>query len=65
VTQRWDEPIDLTDFEWRMIEPLLPNKLRGVPRVDDRHLLNGIFCRSRPKGDVPAAKSRPQQRTDG
>ena len=26
-----------------MIEPLLPNKPRGVPRVDDRRVLNGIF----------------------
>jgi transposase len=34
---------DLTDFEWRMIEPLLPNKPRGVPRVDERRVLNGIF----------------------
>ena len=34
---------DLTDFEWRLIEPLLPNKPRGVPRVDDRRVLNGIF----------------------
>ncbi len=34
---------DLTDFEWRIIEPLLPNKPRGVPRVDDRRVLNGIF----------------------
>jgi transposase len=25
---------DLTDFEWRVIEPLLPNKPRGVPRND-------------------------------
>jgi transposase len=32
---------DLTDFEWRVIEPLLPNKPRGVPRVDDRRVLNG------------------------
>lgn len=24
---------DLTDFEWRVIEPLLPNKPRGVPCV--------------------------------
>jgi len=30
---------DLTDFEWRVIEPLLPNKPRGVPRVDDRRVL--------------------------
>lgn len=34
---------DLTDFEWRVIQPLLPNKSRGVPRVDDRRVLNGIF----------------------
>jgi len=34
---------DLTDFEWRVIEPQLPNKARGVPRVDDRRVLNGIF----------------------
>jgi len=34
---------DLTDFEWSVIEPLLPNKPRGVPRVDDKRVLNGIF----------------------
>lgn len=34
---------DLTDSEWRVTEPLLPNKPRGVPRVDDRRVLNGIF----------------------
>jgi transposase len=33
---------DLTEFEWRVIE-LLPHKPRGVPRVDDRRVLNGIF----------------------
>ena len=38
---------DLTDFEWSVIEPLLPNKPRGVPRVDDRRVLNGIFWRLR------------------
>ena len=27
---------DLTDAEWNIIEPLLPNKSRGVKRVDDR-----------------------------
>jgi len=27
---------ELTDFEWKIIEPLLPNKPRGVPRVNDR-----------------------------
>ncbi len=34
---------DLSDFEWSVIEPLLPNKPRGVKRVDDRRVLNGIF----------------------
>ena len=34
---------DLTDFEWSVMGPLLPNKPRGVPRVDDRRVLNGIF----------------------
>lgn len=34
---------DLSDFEWSIIEPLLPNKSRGVPRVDDRRVLNGIW----------------------
>jgi transposase len=33
---------DLTDFEWRVIAPLLPNTPRGVPRVDDRRVLNTI-----------------------
>ena len=34
---------DLTDTEWSIIAPLLPNKPRGVPRVDDRRVVNGIF----------------------
>ena len=34
---------DLTDCEWSVIKPLLPNKSRGVERVDDRRVLNGIF----------------------
>ena len=34
---------DLTDFQWSMIEPLLPNEPRGIPRVDDRRVLNGIM----------------------
>lgn len=34
---------ELTDFEWEAIKPHLPNKPRGVPRVDDRRVLNGIF----------------------
>ena len=34
---------ELTDYEWAVIRPMLPNKARGVPRVDDRRVLNGIF----------------------
>jgi transposase len=34
---------DLTDFEFELIRPLLPDKPRGVARVDDRRVLNGIF----------------------
>lgn len=34
---------DLTDIEWGLIRPLLPNKPRGVARADDRRVLNGIF----------------------
>ena len=34
---------EMTEFEWRVIEPLLPNEQLGVPRVDDRRVLNGIF----------------------
>jgi transposase len=25
---------ELNDYEWRLIKPMLPNKPRGVPRVD-------------------------------
>jgi transposase len=34
---------ELTDFEWAAIKPFLPNKPRGVPRANDRRVLNGIF----------------------
>jgi transposase len=47
---------DLTDAEWAVIQPLLPTKVRGVPRVDDRRVINGILWRFRagtPWRDVP------------
>jgi transposase len=47
---------ELTDFEWSVIQPRLPNKPRGVPRVDDRRVLNGILWRFRtgsPWADIP------------
>jgi transposase len=34
---------ELADHEWTAIKPMLPNKPRGVPRVNDRRVLNGIF----------------------
>ena len=34
---------ELTDYEWAAIKPFLPNKSRGVRRVNDRRVLNGIF----------------------
>ncbi len=36
---------EVTEFEWSIIVPLLPNKPRGVPRLDDRRMLNGICWR--------------------
>lgn len=47
---------ELTDREWSIIEPLLPNKPRGVARVDDRRVLNGILWRFRsgsPWAEIP------------
>ena len=38
---------ELSDDEWAVIEPLLPNKPRGVARVDDRRVINGILWRFR------------------
>ena len=34
---------ELSDYEWPAIKPMLPNKPRGVRRVNDRRVLNGIF----------------------
>ncbi len=34
---------ELSDFERSVIKPMLPNKPRGIPRVDDRRVPNGIF----------------------
>jgi transposase len=34
---------ELSDEEWNAIKLMLPNKPRGVPRANDRRVLNGIF----------------------
>jgi transposase len=52
---------ELSDFEWTAIKPMLPNKPRGVPRVNDRRVLNGIFWVLRsgaPWRDLPGSLRR-------
>jgi transposase len=34
---------DLTDFEWSVIEPVLPRGRPGPRRKNDRRVMNGIF----------------------
>ena len=48
---------ELSDKEWSIIRVMLPTKPRGIPRVDDRRVLNGIFWVLRsgaPWRDLPA-----------
>ena len=52
---------ELTDHEWAAIKPMLPNKPRGVPRVNDRRVLNGIFWVLR--SGAPVARSAKQLRS--
>jgi hypothetical protein len=33
---------ELTDFEWAAITSFLPNKPRGIPRVDDRRICGAV-----------------------
>jgi transposase len=49
---------ELADYEWSAIMPMLPNKPRGVPRVNDRRVLKGILWVLRsgaPWRDLPEA----------
>jgi transposase len=34
---------ELTDHAWAAMKPMLPNKPRGVPRVNDRRVLKASF----------------------
>jgi transposase len=57
---------ELTDKEWLIMELLLPNKPRGVPRVDDGCVLNGILRRFRPGApwaEIPARYGHQQPAT--
>lgn len=47
----------LSDRQWARLAPLLPNRPRGVPRVDDRRVVSGIVHVLRSGGrwaDAPA-----------
>ena len=49
---------DLSEAEWRIVEPLLPPPGGGKARVDDRRVVNGIFYVLRtgsPWRDLPDA----------
>jgi transposase len=53
----------LSDDQWFRLQPMLPNKPRGVPRVDDRKVISGIVhvlqsgCRWK---DAPAIYGPPK-----
>jgi transposase len=52
---------ELSDCEWIVIMPMLPNKPRGGPRENDRRVLNGIFWVLRsgaPWRDLPRHRAR-------
>ena len=53
---------ELSDDEWNVIKTTLPKKPRGIPRVDDRRILNGIFWVLRsgaPWRDLPESYGPP------
>ena len=53
---------DMSDLEWEFIKCVLPNKVRGKKRVDDRRVINGIFYVLRtgiPWADLPSEYGPP------
>jgi transposase len=44
----------LTDHEWAAIRPMPPNTPRGVRRVNDPRVLNGIFWGAAVRGAATA-----------
>jgi len=63
---------ELSDCEWSVIKPMLPNKPRGIPRVDDRahsqrHLL-GLALRcavARSAGELRSPQNRMRAKPSG
>ena len=41
-----------TDVQFARLQPLLPNKACGVPRVDDRRVISGIVRRLESSGET-------------
>ena len=53
---------DMSDLEWEFIKAVLPDKVRGKKRVDDRRVINGIFYVLRtgiPWADLPSEYGPP------
>jgi len=50
---------ELTDCEWAAIKPMLPNKPRGVPRVNDRRVSLTASWR---RMSIPVANFRSKRR---
>ena len=51
---------ELSNSECATIKPFLPNKSRGVPRVNDRRVLNGIFWVLRSGARMRSARTTPR-----
>lgn len=49
---------EFADHEWIAIKPMLPNKPRGIPRVNDRRVLEANWSKPR-YGAVDPARTTP------
>jgi transposase len=38
---------ELADQEWELLDPLNPGPRRGIPRVEDRQVINGMVYKIR------------------
>jgi transposase len=54
---------EFSEHEWTAVKPMLPNKPRGVRRVDDRRVLDGtvwVLRSGAPWRDLPATYGPPR-----
>ncbi|MFV0294586.1 MAG: transposase [Hyphomicrobiaceae bacterium] len=49
---------DLTEFEWSVIEPLIPMDRRGPKPQNNRQIINGMFYILRTGSPLPTCPSR-------